>query len=259
VTARTGRAEIRVLDDAETVSREAAAEFARLAREGIAARGRFAVALAGGSTPRRLYELLAEPPHRDALDWKRVEFFWGDERAVPPEHGDSNYGMAVGALLGKIAVPAARVHRIEGERSDRDAAARDYEAEIGRVLGATPGGVPPAFDLILLGMGADGHTASLFPGTRALGERQRWVVANPVEKLATERITLTAPIINRAREIRVVTAGAEKAPALRAVLEGPRDPDRLPSQLLAPEAGRLVWIVDRAAAAELARSGGRPS
>ena len=249
------RAEIRTLADAEAVSREAAEEFARLAREAIGARGRFVVALAGGSTPRRLYELLAEPPLRDAVDWTRVEFFWGDERAVSPDHKESNYGMAAAALLARVRPPAERVHRIQGERSDRDAAARDYEAEIARVFGTSAGAAPPAFDLILLGMGPDGHTASLFPGTRALGERQRWVVSNPVEKLSTERITLTAPIINRAREIRVVTAGEEKAPALQAVLEGPPDATRLPSQLLAPESGRLVWIVDKAAASQLAHGG----
>jgi 6-phosphogluconolactonase len=154
-------------------------------------------------------------------------------------------------LLDKLALSDARIHRIRAERAERAAVAREYQEEIARTFGVDPDGPPPAFDLILLGMGADGHTASLFPGTPALNEGRRWVVENRVETLGTERITLTAPMINRAREVRVLIAGAEKASALKAVLEGPRDPHRLPSQLLAPTSGRLVWLIDRAAASLL--------
>ncbi len=238
--------------DAEALSRAAAREFIDLARQAIAARRRFMVALAGGATPRRIYELLAAPEHRHQVDWTRVEFFWGDERAVPPDHPDSNYGMAAAALLATLDLRPEQIHRIQAERPDRERAARDYQIEIARAFGVSPEGPPPVFDLILLGLGTDGHTASLFPYTDALRERRRHVVSHYVAKLQAERITLTFPIINRASEIRVVVAGAEKAPTLKEVLEGPPDPERLPSQLLDPPAGRLAWLVDRAAAGELA-------
>lgn len=247
---------VRILLDAEALSRAAAREFVALGKRAVAARGRFAVALAGGSTPRRIYELLAEPEHHDQMDWARVELFWGDERPVPPEHPDSNYGMAAATLLTKVDLRPEQIHRIQAERADRAEAARDYQAEITRVLAASPDGSSPVFDLILLGMGADGHTASLFPYTEALRERHRHVVANYVPTLRSERVTLTFPVINRASEILVIVAGAEKAHTLRAVLEEPRDPERLPAQLLSPVAGRLTWLVDRAAASELAAAGG---
>jgi 6-phosphogluconolactonase len=244
--------DVRVSADAEALGRAAAREFIDLARQAIAARRRFAVALAGGATPRRIYELLAAPEHRQQVDWTRVEFFWGDERAVPPDHPDSNYGMAAAALLAALDLHAEQIHRIQAERPDRERAARDYQIEIARVFGVSPDGPPPVFDLILLGLGADGHTASLFPYTDALREQHRHVVSHYVAKLQADRITLTFPIINRAGEIRVVAAGAEKAPTLKEVLEGPPDPERLPSQLLDPVAGRLAWLVDRAAASQLA-------
>ena len=243
--------DVRVLENAEAVSRQVAADFVECAREAVARRGGFTVALSGGSTPRRLYQILAEAPYREAVEWSRVEFFWGDERAVPPDHPDSNYGMAAGALLDELGVRPAQIHRMEAERRDVGAAALDYQREIARVLGADPEALPPAYDLILLGLGADGHTASLFPWSPALPERRRWVVVHFVPKLKADRMTLTAPIINRAREIRMLVAGADKAAALAEVLEGPPEPERLPAQLIRPEAGRLVWLVDRAAAARL--------
>ncbi|HEV8643428.1 MAG TPA: 6-phosphogluconolactonase [Methylomirabilota bacterium] len=244
--------DVRLSADAEALGRAAAREFIEIGREAIAARGRFVAALAGGATPRRIYELLAEPERHDQIDWTRVEFFWGDERAVPPDHPDSNYGMAAAALLAELDLQPEQIHRIQAERPDRERAARDYQIEIARVFGVSPDGPPPVFDLILLGMGADGHTASLFPYTDALREQHRHVVSHYVAKLQADRITLTFPIINRAGEIRVVAAGAEKAPTLKEVLEGPPDPERLPSQLLDPVAGRLAWLVDRAAASQLA-------
>lgn len=251
------RAEVIRLADAETVSARATETFVALARDAIRERGTFTVALSGGSTPRRLYQFLAEAPYRSQVAWDRVEFFWGDERAVLPDHPDSNYRMAAAALLAKIGAAADRIHRIQAERADRAAAARDYQAETAQVFGVAPDGPPPAFDLVLLGMGPDGHTASLFPHTQALRERRRWVVSHFVERLGTERITLTLPILNRAKEIRFLVAGADKAMTLRAVLEGPPDPERLPAQLIQPEAGRLVWLVDEAAAAELGAAEGR--
>lgn len=240
-----------VVDDAAAVARAAAERVSALAGEAVAARGRFALALSGGSTPRALFQLLAQEPFRSRIDWDRIEVFWGDERCVAPTHADSNYRMAREALLDQVAVPATQVHRMAGEADDPAAAAAAYESEIAGVLGGTPGGVPPSFDLVLLGMGPDGHTASLFPGTTALAEQRRWVVANWVAKFSTYRITLTWPILNRAAAVLFLVAGADKAPVLREILEGPPDLTRLPSQGIRPEPGRLVWLVDRAAAAQL--------
>ncbi len=244
---------VRRFPDAEAVSRAAAEEFVRASREAIAARSRCTVALSGGSTPKRLYQLLAEPPFVGQVDWPKIEFFWGDERAVPPDHKDSNFHTAHEALLQKITVPAGHVHRLQAERVDRDRAASDYQAEIARVFGASTESTPPTFDLVLLGMGPDGHTASLFPFTTALKEQTRWVVANHVPKLNADRLTLTAPILNRAREVLFLVAGADKAQPLSEVLEGPADNDRLPSQRIRPE-GKLIWFVDQAAAAKLRNS-----
>jgi len=242
---------IRQFADAEQVSRAAAEDVARLAREAVVARGRFTIAMAGGSTPRRMYELLAEPPFHDQLDWSKIEFFWGDERSVPPDHKDSNFRMAKLALLDKVPVPAASIHRIEAERADRDAAARDYQAQIARVFGVAATGEPPAFDLVLAGMGPDAHTLSLFPGTIALTETSHWVVPNYVDKFTTYRVTMTAPIVNRARCVMFLVAGPDKAAPLAEVLEGPLDTVRLPSQLVRPATGELLWLIDQAAAARL--------
>jgi 6-phosphogluconolactonase len=243
---------IRVFADAEAVSRAAADEFVRAARESIAARGRFTVALSGGSTPKRLYQLLADPPFRDQVDWGKIDFFWGDERSVPPDHNDSNYHTAQEAMLRRLPVQAGHVHRMEAERTDRDAAARDYEAILSRVFNVKSGGEPPAFDLILLGMGPDGHTASLFPHTTALAEKSRWVVVNYVPKFATDRVTFTASVLNKAREVLFLIAGTDKADPLHQVLEGPPNSDLYPSQLVKPASGQLVFFLDRAAAAKLA-------
>jgi 6-phosphogluconolactonase len=242
---------IRRYPDAEAVSRAAAQDLVEVARAAIAARGRFCVALSGGSTPRRMYEILSEAPRWGRLEWDRVEFFWGDERAVGPDHADSNYGAAAAALLRPLDIAAERVHRIEGERPDPEEAARRYQDELARVFASPPDGLPPIFDLVLLGMGPDGHTASLFPYSQALTERKRWVVGQHVARLGKSRITMTPPILNRAAEVRLLVTGTDKAGVLREALLGPREPERLPVQLVAPEAGRLVWMLDRAAAAEL--------
>jgi 6-phosphogluconolactonase len=244
---------IRQLADAEQVSRAAADEFTTLARQAVAARGRFTVAHAGGSTPRGLYQLLAEKPWRDQVDWPKVEFFWGDERPVPADHADSNYRMANEALLQKRSLSPTRIHRLQADRTDRDDAARDYQAEIARVFGVPAEGEPPPFDLVLLGMGPDGHTATLFPYTSALTERTRWVVPNSVPKFSAERLTLTASILNRAAQVLFLVAGADKAVPLAEVLEGPPDATGLPSQLIHPAAGRCVWFLGRLAAGRLTR------
>lgn len=242
---------VRTFPDAEAVSRAAAEEFVRCAAEATRARGRFVVALSGGSTPRRLYQLLAGPPYRGQVEWARVQVFWGDERSVPPDDKDSNYRMAREALLGPLGLLPGHVHRMEAERADRDTAAREYQDEIARAFGVDAHGEPPAFDLVLLGMGPDGHTASLFPHTAALGETKRWVVVNPVPQHQTERMTLTYPVLNRAREVLFLVAGPDKAEPLAEVLQGTPDPQRLPSQRVRPADGQLVFFVDRAAAARL--------
>lgn len=243
---------IRTFETPEHVAQAAAAEFIAISHEAIDARGRFVVALAGGSTPKRLYELLGDETHRGQADWARVEFFWGDERPVAPDHPDSNFGMAKRALLDKLNLPSKQIHRMPADRPDLDAAARDYQEEIAATFGTSSAGSPPAFDLVLLGMGPDGHTASLFPQTTALVETARWVVANPVAKLNATRLTLTPPILNRARHHLFLAGGADKAGVLAEVLEGPPDWQRLPSQLIdPPPPGRVVWLVDLAAARSL--------
>ncbi len=246
---------IRIFDDAEALAVAAAGAFARCAGEGIRKRGSFSVALAGGSTPRRLHALLAEAEGRgpgDRIDWTKVHCFWGDERHLPPDHPESNYRMARETLLSKIPVPEANVHRIRGEEPDAARAAALYEQELARHFGL-PHGARPRFDLVLLGLGSDGHTASLFPGSDAIWETVRLVAAPWVEKLGTHRITLTPPVLNGAAEVLFLVCGAEKAPALHAVLEGEERPDELPAQIVRPSRGRLAWFLDRAAAAALRR------
>ncbi len=242
---------IKQFANGEQVSDAAAEAFVSFANEAIAARQRFTVALSGGSTPRRLYELLAESPFNTQVAWEKLEFFWGDERAVPPDHADSNYGMTSDALLTKLAIPEAHIHRMPADREDLENAAWDYQAEIARVFGVDPNGEPPQFDLALQGMGADGHTASLFPYTRAIKEETRWVVSNYVPKLDSYRLTLTARILNNAAHVMFLVAGADKAESLAAVLEGPPDAERLPSQLIRPTSGDLTWLIDNSAGAKL--------
>lgn len=230
------------------LARAAAEEFAWRADDAVRARSRFSVALAGGSTPRRLYQLLADPaqPLRDRIDWSATHFFWGDERHVPPDHPDSNYRMARETLLDVVSVPAGNIHRMHGEEADAARAAAGYEAELRAFFSGQP-----RFDLVLLGLGADAHTASLFPGSEAVREHERWVVAPWVEKLASWRLTLTPAVFDRAGAVIFLVQGEEKAEALRAVLEGERDPDRYPAQAVRPESGDLLWLVDDAAASGL--------
>jgi 6-phosphogluconolactonase len=252
-----GEREIVVLANPEALSQEAAARFAAAAQAAVAGSGRFTVALAGGSTPKRLYEILGADPYGRRLPWGQTHVFWGDERAVPPEHPDSNFGMARAALLCRAPVPAGQIHRMAAERTDRDAAAREYADAVARTFGVPPDGDPPALDLVLLGMGADGHTASLFPHTEALRETRRWVVRNPVPKLKTDRMTMTFPLLNRASMVLFLIAGKDKAAVLQEVLEGPSDPERLPSQAIRPASGLLIWLVDEAAAAKRSRREGQ--
>jgi 6-phosphogluconolactonase len=254
--ARGGGARLRCLPDAEAVAQAGALELVAAAARARGARAPLRVVLSGGSTPRRMLEELAR--ERTRVDWSRVELFFGDERPVPPDHPDSNYGMARRALLDPAGIDPARVHRLRGEAADLDAAARDYQAEIARACGVPASGPPPVLDLVYLGLGADGHTASLFPGSPALSEAERWVVANPLPGLGTARLTLAFPVLNRAARVVFLVCGAEKAEALFRVLEGPRRVAELPAQGVLPAAGSLLWLVDAAAAARLARRGGGP-
>ena len=239
--------DIRTYPDPAALMDAAAADFLAIAADAIAARGRCLVALSGGSTPRRMYERIAALGP-GTLDWSRVVFLWSDERSVPPNHPESNYRMAHEALLAPLGIPEPQVHRMRGEADDIEAAAREYEHTLATLTGAQPGYGVPQLDLVLLGLGSDGHTASLFGDTVALDVRDRWVVRNYIAKFTTSRLTLTFPVILAAREIRVLVAGATKAATLETVLTGAWDPDRLPAQRLATASGRVVWLVDRAAA-----------
>ncbi len=267
------RLEIVILPTRAALARAAATRFVAIAQDALRARGRFTVALSGGATPRALYALLASPEFSAQVDWARAHLFWGDERMVPPDHPDSNFKMANAALLSRVPIPPENVHRIRTELSPDDAA-RAYEDELRQLQTAptTTQSRPPSakrqpakaglalslprlavarFDLILLGLGADGHTASLFPRAPALQEQTRWVAAQFIEKLQSDRITLTAPVINAARNVLFLVAGADKARAARAVLRGAYRPNELPAQLVKPAAGAAVWLFDQEAASEL--------
>jgi len=244
---------VTVLVDREALMRIAAERVIRAAGAAIAARGRFDWALSGGSTPAALYRLLASPGYAERVDWRRVHFFWGDERCVPPDHADSNFRMAREALLDPLALSAKvrpqQIHRLEGELSPA-AAAQRYEAELARCFGVEPGEGFPELDLILLGMGPDGHTASLFPGSPALGETRRWVVANEVATLGATRLTFSLPLINAARAALFLVAGADKAERLEQILIKGNDPP-WPAQLVRPHGRDADWLVDAEAGSRL--------
>ena len=234
-----------VLRDPGAVAVAAADRIVAAARNAIRRRGVFRIALSGGSTPLRVYRLLIRPPRVDAVDWSRAEFFWGDERNVPPDHRDSNYGLAKRALLDRLpGVRAGAVHRMPAEREDLEAAARSYQEEIAAAFGVSATARrPPALDLVWLGMGRDGHTASLFPGCAALAERRAWVVANWAPGPAAWRMTLTYPMLNASREALFVAWGPDKTAAFRAVQRGSAD-----APAARVRARRTVWLVDAAAA-----------
>jgi 6-phosphogluconolactonase len=236
---------VTVLPDPDALADRAADHFIELSGAAITARGTAYVLLAGGSTPRAMNARLAAAPRRDRVDWLKIRFFFGDERCVPPEHADSNYRMTNETLFVPLAIAQSQIARIHGE-DEPQSAADAYHAAIEVALGPAP-----VFDVVYLGMGPDGHTASLFPGTIATIDQQRFAVANFVPKFDSYRVTLTPPVLNAARHVTITAAGAEKAEALAAVLSGPPDPDRYPAQLIAPLAGELSWLVDAAAAARL--------
>ena len=241
--------EIRVSTTPQELFEAAAEVVVHTAKDAVEQRGRFTIALSGGSTPKSLFNLLATNA-RTVLPWDRMFFFWGDERHVPPTDPESNYRMAEEAMLSKIPVAAGNVFRIPAENPDASAAADAYEQTLRKFFQLGPGEVP-IFDLILLGMGPDGHTASLFPGSAGLQEKTRLVIANWVDKLKTSRLTLTLPVLNAARCVAFLVSGTDKAAVLKTVLEEDAPAEQYPSKLIRPNNGKLIWLVDRAAASDL--------
>lgn len=239
-------ARIEIVPTKDELIQQAIEIFIRAANDAIKERGVFSVALSGGGTPRPVYEALGDPAHRGRVDWAKVHLFWGDERHVPPTDAQSNYRMVKEALLDQIDIPTANVHRVPAEMEVRMAAFQ-YEEDLRQFFS----GEWPRFDFVFLGMGGDGHTASLFPGSAALNEEHRWFVANYAESMASWRLTLSAPAINAARLILVMVAGEGKAARLKAVLDGPHAPYEMPIQIIAPENGEMIWLVDEAAAGEI--------
>lgn len=238
---------IEVYETPKELAWAAAMRFASLAEQSVSERGRFTVALSGGSTPKALFSILAERPFADALPWHSIYFFWGDERCVPPDHADSNYRMTNETLLSKVAIPPENVFRIPAEDEDHKRAAANYSTTIQQFFNSDS----PQFDLVFLGMGADGHTASLFPNTTALQVKDQIAAANFVEKFQAFRITLTATTINHAHNVTFLIGGEDKAATLKEVLEGEHQPQTYPSQMIQPANGELLWMLDESAAANL--------
>ena len=234
---------LRILTSKEDLARAAAEHFVRKSSEAVAQKGSFTVALSGGSTPKALYELLADQ-FRDQIPWPNIHFYWSDERHVPPDHPDSNYRLANEAMLSRVPVALTNVHRIISENPAADAA-RDYEDTIKEIGGN------PRLDLILIGLGTDGHTASIFPGSEVLNETERLVAAPWVEKLNTYRITMTLPLLNNGASVVFLVSGADKTQIVKEVLEGP---EKYPAQAVKPINGELIWMLDQDAAKDLSRS-----
>lgn len=241
---------IEILPDAETLALRAADLFALAAQEAAAARGRFAVALSGGGSPRAFYGRLARQQFSQKVPWRRVQLYWGDERCVPADDPASNYGMARDSFIKHVPLPAVNVHRVHGEEEpSRAAAAYDHELQ-GLAAFERPRSELPVFDLIHLGLGKDGHTASLFPRSEALVEEDRLAVATEAPD-GSPRVTITYPVINAARRVWFIVSGPEKAGMVAEALEGLRVPKAVPAQAVAPVHGDLLWLLDEAAASEL--------
>lgn len=237
----------------QALARAAAESFVQSFEQSIQDHGFFSVALSGGSTPQALYQILAGEPYQTMVDWARVHFFWGDERCVPPNHPDSNFLKANQALLIPVGVPSENVHRIPAELTP-EVAASTYEETLLKFFSGLQNEserYDPRFDLVLLGMGDDGHTASLFPGTPAIHEIKRWTAAQYIDKLAAWRITLTPALLNRAKKVIFLVAGASKSDALQHVIYGAYQPDRYPAQIIRPDRGELLWLIDETAASLL--------
>ena len=242
--------EYRICSSAEEQAETAARLLVESARRAIDERGSFSVALSGGSTPIRFHRLLASAPHRDEIDWPKVYVFFGDDRSVGPDHEDSNYRMARETLLDHVPLAADRIYRMEGEMEDLEEAARRYAANLRQVLPSDDSGMP-IVDFLVQGLGPDGHTASLFPGTAALDESGSPVVANDVPQLSTRRLTMTLSALNAAREAVFLIAGKDKAPAVAEILSGRDAANPLPGGLLRPIHGKLLWLLDQESAGGL--------
>jgi 6-phosphogluconolactonase len=250
LTRTQAKLDIQVFTNPEALTWAAATEFVQQANQAIQARGQFTIALSGGSTPKSLYALLAMQSWRNQIPWNQVYLFWGDERHVLPSDPSSNFRMTQERLLFQVPIPSQNVHRIKAENPNAQKVATEYEQDLKHFFQLGEHQFP-RFDLVLLGMGSNGHTASLFPGTNAVHEQSRSVVASWVEELDTHRITLTPPVINNARKVIFFVTGSEKAATLKAVLEGQYQPDRLPAQIIHPTQGKVTWMVDQAAASSL--------
>ncbi len=237
-----------IYPDTDKLSRAAADYTVRIAKESITAHGRFTFALSGGSTPKKLYALLASDEYRSQIDWALVEIFWSDERCVAPDDTESNYHMAYDTMLGRLPIAASQIHRMPADEEDREAASRKYTQEMQRVFGTS--GIP-SFDLIQLGMGPEAHTASLFPHQASLQEQLRLVMSVTVPKPPPPRLTFTPPLLNAAIHTLFLVTGAEKAEAVQAVLEGPYQPEEYPAQIVRPTQGEVTWMLDKAAAGKL--------
>lgn len=237
---------IKIYADFKLLARAAAEHFVERSNEAVAQRGLFTVALSGGSTPKVLFGLLADPkePFRDQIPWSRIHFFWSDERHVPPDHPESNYRMANEVLLSRVPITQSNVHRVPSENPDAADAAAEYERTVVEITGQSL----PQLDLILLGLGNDGHTASIFPGSDVLHETERLVAAPWVEKLQTYRITMTLPLLNNGASVVFLVSGSEKAKIVKEIFEGP---EQYPAQAVKPTNGELVWMLDEDAAGTL--------
>lgn len=246
------RGRLTLFPTVDTLVHQAAARVVTTLGEAVLERGIAAIALSGGSTPRSVYELLGSDEFRTQLPWERVHLFWGDERCVPPHAPESNYRLVKESLLRNITIPALNVHRMKGEALPGEAA-RAYEEEMKKIFALAQGELPE-FDLLLLGLGEDGHTASLFPGSNALDEEERLVLDVPAPGRISRRITLTIPVINNASRILILVSGKNKAAILKEVLE--REGLQYPVQRVIPSSGDLEWLVDQDAASHLAKAGG---
>ena len=242
------RGTVRIYADGEALARAAAALLAATA---AGSTGHAFIALSGGSTPKRMGQLLAESPYRESIPWRDIEFFWGDERFVPEDSPESNSGEARRTFLDKVDIEPSRINPFPTNVPDANLAAEMYATQLKTVFNEVDG--TPRFDLVFLGMGDDGHTLSLFPGTAAIRETERFAVSNYVPKLDSTRLTLSAPLVNAAHVVAFLVGGAGKAETLARVLDGPVDVETLPSQIIRPTDGQLLWLIDEAAAARLAR------
>lgn len=239
---------VTIYPDLDTISEQAARYVVQIANQAIVTHGRFMVALSGGNTPKKLFSLLSSDSYLSQIDWTLAEIFWVDERCVPPDDPESSYHMACETLLKAVPIPATQVHRMPADRPDRDAASLAYTLEMQRVFGTN--GIP-AFDLVQLGMGPEGHTASLFPHQPSLRETTRLVMPVSVPKPPPDRLTVTPPLLNAAHNVLFLATGADKVDALRAVIEGPFNPDDYPAQIVRPPSGEVTWMVDTTIAAKL--------